>query len=34
MQKSQQDLQALLGVSDEVVQDYTNSAVEMSNGTK
>lgn len=34
MQKSQQDLKALLGVSDEVVQDYTNSAVEMSNGTK
>lgn len=34
MQKAQQDLQALLGVSDDVVDDYTQAAVEMSKNTK
>lgn len=34
MQKSQQDLQALLGVSDEVVDEYTQAAVQLSEGTK
>ena len=34
MQKSQQDLQALLGVSDDVVDEYTQAAVDMSKNTK
>lgn len=33
LQKSQQSLQSLLGVSDQVVDEYTQSAIEMSRGT-
>ena len=33
LQESQQSLQSLLGVSDQVVDEYTQSAIEMSRGT-
>lgn len=33
LQKSQQSLQSLLGVSDQVVDEYTQDAIEMSKGT-
>ena len=33
LQKSQQGVKALLGVSDEVLDEYTQSAIEMSRGT-
>ena len=33
LQKSQQGVKSLLGVSDEVLDEYTQSAIEMSRGT-